>query len=406
MITYMDRMVISNAIPKIQEEFGIDDVAVGTILGAFRLSYSLFQIPGGWFGDRIGPRRALTIIVTWWSLFTSFSALAWNTVSLIVIRFLFGVGEAGAFPIATRSLSRWMLRSERGYAQGITHAGSRLGQAFTPPLVVALITTGNWRTPFLLFGILGLAWAALWYYYYRDTPDEHRSVNQAERQLIHADNPVRSASGRVPWSAIFSNSTMWVLALMYSCYGWCLVIYQDWLPKYLYNTFKVDLKTMGLLASLPLLAGVVGDFLGGWASDRIAERTRNLKLARRLVGVVGFLIAGISILPATLTTSPEVFVAYTCLTMLGLELTVGVSWAVPLDIGGDYAGSVSAVMSTCGNLSGLVSTTMFAYLAAYRRNMPFFLAAAACGTAALLFAKIDATKTLEPAKTVPTGKFV
>ena len=136
MITYMDRMVISNAIPHMQEEFGIDDVAVGLVLGAFRLSYSLFQIPGGRFGDRIGPRRALAIIVIWWSLFTSLSALAWNTVSLIAIRFLFGVGEAGAFPIATRSLSRWMRRSERGYAQGITHAGSRLGQAFTPPLVV------------------------------------------------------------------------------------------------------------------------------------------------------------------------------------------------------------------------------------------------------------------------------
>jgi MFS family permease len=400
MITYMDRMVISNAIPKIQEEFGIDDVAVGTILGAFRLSYSLFQIPGGWFGDRVGPRRALTLIVSWWSFFTSLSGLAWNTVSLIVIRFLFGVGEAGAFPIATRSLSRWMLRSERGYAQGITHAGSRLGQALTPPLVVALITIGNWRTPFVLFGILGVAWAALWYSYYRDTPDEHRSVNPAERQLIRADSPVPSTTRRVPWSAILSNSNMWALALMYSCYGWCLIIYQDWLPKYLYSTFKVDLKTMGLLASLPLLAGVAGDFVGGWASDRIAQRTHNLKLARRLVGITGFLIAGISILPATLTTNPQVFVAYTCLTMLGLELTVGVSWAIPLDIGGDYAGSISAVMSTCGNLSGLISSVLFAYLVAHSRNTPFFIAAASCGVAALMFARIDASKAIESKKAV------
>ena len=400
MITYMDRVVIASALPKIQEEFGFDDVAAGLILGAFRLSYSLFQIPGGWFGDRVGPRSALAIIVTWWSFFTSFTALAWNTTSLIVLRFLFGIGEAGAFPIATRSLSRWMLRSERGYAQGITHAGSRLGQAFTPPLVVAMMAIGSWRTPFVAFGILGIAWAAIWHFYYRNTPDEHRSVNEAEKQLIHADNPARPSAGRrVPWRAILSNSTVWALALMYLCYGWCLVIYQDWFPKYLYSHFKVDLKTMGLLASLPLLAGVVGDLAGGWASDRIGERTHNLKLARRVVAIVGFLIAGAFILPATLATSAATCVAYTCLALFGLELTVGVSWAIPLDIGGDYAGSVSAVMNTCGNLGGLVSTTVLAYLVrAYGWNMPFFVGAAACGVAALLFTRIDPANTVETAQ--------
>ena len=254
--------------------------------------------------------------------------------------------------------------------------------------VVALIAIGSWRTPFIAFGILGIVWAALWYFYYRDTPAEHRSVNDAELQLIHADNTgPQDTSQRVPWGAIFSSSTVWSLALMYFCYAWCLVIYQDWFPKYLYSHFKVDLKTMGLLASLPLLAGVVGDLVGGWASDRIGERTHNLKLARRSVAIVGFLIAGASILPATLATSPAACVAYTCLALLGLELTVGVPWAVPLDIGGDYAGSVSAFMNMCGNLGGLVSTTLLAYLVrAYGWNMPFFLGAAACGVAALLFA--------------------
>ena len=148
---------------------------------------------------------------------------------------------------------------------------------------------------------------------------------------------------------------------MYFCYAWCLVIYQDWFPKYLYSHFKVDLKTMGLLASLSAARAVVGDLAGGWASDRIGERTHNLKLARRSVAIVGFLIAGASILPATFATTPAVCVAYTCLALFGLESTVGVAWAVPLDIGGDYAGSVSAIMNT-GNLGGLVSTTVLAYL--------------------------------------------
>src|SRR5687767_6644928 len=184
MITYMDRVVISAAMPIIREEFGFSLATGAAVLASFRWGYALFQIPGGWLGDRIGPRRALSLIVIWWSLFTSATALAWNAASMIVFRFLFGVGEAGAFPIATRSLSRWMLPAERGYAQGVTHAGSRLGAAFTPPIVVALMVAYGWRAPFLLFGLLGIAWAAIWFWYYRDTPEEHRGVNQAERDLI------------------------------------------------------------------------------------------------------------------------------------------------------------------------------------------------------------------------------
>ena len=186
MITYMDRVVISVATPKIREEFGFDLVTMGWILASFRWAYSIFQIPGGWLGDTIGPRRALTMIVTWWSLFTSLSAAAFSATSMIVIRFLFGMGEAGAFPTATRSLSRWMLPNERGYAQGVTHAGSRLGAAMTPPIVVALMAAYGWRTPFFVFGSLGVMWAAVWYFYYRDTPDEHPGVNEAERELIHS----------------------------------------------------------------------------------------------------------------------------------------------------------------------------------------------------------------------------
>src|SRR5579862_8316226 len=170
MITYMDRVNIASAIPVMQKELGLSMVTVGWILSSFRWGYALFQIPGGWLGDRIGPRRALALIVTWWSVFTLATALAWGAGSMAVCRFLFGVGEAGAFPIATRSLSRWMLPAERGFAQGITHAGSRLGAAMTPPLVVWIITRYNWRAAFVTFGIMGVLWAVAWLFYYRDTP--------------------------------------------------------------------------------------------------------------------------------------------------------------------------------------------------------------------------------------------
>lgn len=395
MITYMDRVVIAAAVPVIQKEFGFSLVTMGWILASFRWGYALFQIPGGWLGDLIGPRRALALIVTWWSLFTSATALAWNAASMAVFRFLFGVGEAGAFPIATRSLSRWMLPSERGFAQGVTHAGSRLGAALTPPVVVALIAVLGWRAPFFVFGALGIAWAAVWFLYYRDTPDEHKSVNEAERELIHASTGGRRSrtDRHVPWSKILRSPTLWVLSAAYFCYAYCISVYLDWFPKYLNAHRGFDLKQMGLYASLPLLAGTLGDLAGGWASDVLARRTGNLKFARRSVAVAGFVAAASFILPAALTASAQACVWYTCIAVFALELTVGVSWAIPLDIGADYAGSVSAVMNTCGNIGGAISPALLAYLVEGQGwEAPFLVSAALCGLAAALFWRVDATK--------------
>jgi sugar phosphate permease len=395
MITYMDRVVISSAVPAIQKEFGFSLTTMGWILSSFRWGYALFQIPGGWLGDRIGPRRALTLIVTWWSLFTSATALAWGALSMAVMRFLFGMGEAGAFPIATRSLSRWMLPEERGFAQGVTHAGSRLGAALTPTLVVLLIASFGWRSAFVSFGVLGLLWAAVWFWYYRDTPAEHASVNDAERELIHrAVGAARSRTSRsIPWRTILSSRTLWTLSLMYFCYAYCISVYLDWLPKYLNAHRGFDLKQMGFYTSLPLLAATAGDLLGGWTSDIWAKRTANLKRARRGVAIIGFLGAAAAIVPATLTPDSMTCVWFTCVALFFLELTVGVSWAIPLDIGGDYAGSVSAVMNTCGNIGGAISPALLAYLVqAYSWDVPFFLAAGLCVAAAALFARIDATR--------------
>ena len=395
MITYMDRVNIASAVPVIQKELGFSMVTVGWILSSFRWGYALFQIPGGWLGDRIGPRRALSLIVTWWSIFTSATALAWSATSMAAVRFLFGVGEAGAFPIATRSLSRWILPGERGFAQGITHAGSRLGAALTPTIVVLLMAAYGWRAAFFVFGLMGLFWAADWYWYYRDTPQEHASVNEAERNLILASVVgARTPKTRsVPWRQILASSTLWTLSAMYFCYAYCISVYLDWFPKYLNEHRGFDLKHMGMYASLPLLAGTAGDLLGGWASDRWARRSGDLKHARRGVAVAGFLVAAAGILPATFTASATASVWYTCIAVFGLETTVGVSWAIPLDIGGDYAGSVSAVMNTCGNIGGAISPALLAYLVrSYGWNVPFVVASALCVAAAMLFGRIDATR--------------
>ncbi|HYZ84964.1 MAG TPA: MFS transporter [Bryobacteraceae bacterium] len=395
MVTYMDRVVISSAVPNIREELGLSMVTMGWILAAFRWGYSLFQLPGGWLGDRVGPRRALALIVTWWSLFTSATALAWNATSMLVFRFLFGAGEAGAFPIATRSLSRWMLPSERGIAQGVTHAGSRLGAAMTPPIVVALIAAYGWRATFVIFGVIGMLWAALWYWYYRDTPEQHSRVSNAEADLIHTSlGGKRTATSKhVDWGRILRSRALWFTCAMYACYGYCIAVYLDWFPTYLTSHRGYSLKAMGFYASLPLLAGVFGDLLGGWASDWWLHRTGDIRAARRWVGCAGFLLAATGMISATVTSDPFTSVLCSCIAMFGLEVTVGVSWAIPLDIGGDYAGSASAVMNTCGNIGGAISPTVLAYIVRdYGWDVPFFVTTALCLVAAVLYIKIDATQ--------------
>ena len=400
MITYMDRVVISSAVPSIQKEFGFSVVTMGWILGAFRWAYSIFQIPGGWLGDRFGPRRALAGIVSWWSLFCMATIGVWSAGSMIVCRFLFGMGEAGAFPIATRSLSRWMLPSERGFAQGITHAGSRLGAAMTTALVAWIIVHYGWRTAFVTFGSLGVVWSIVWFTYYRDHPAEHKGVNAAELELITPVAGRRTGIvGPVPWRAILSSSQLWILSSAYFCYGYSLAVYLDWFPKYLNAERGFSIEKMGLYASLPLLAGTFGDIAGGWLSDILAKRMK-LAAARRIVAVGGFLIGAVAILAACFAADPVQSVWYSCIAMFGLELTVGVSWAIPLDIGGDFAGSVSAVMNTWGNMGGALSTTISGYLVKYYGWQSIFVVMsilAALG--ALLYLRIDAGKPILRART-------
>jgi len=398
MVTYIDRVVISSAVPSIQKEFGFSIVTMGWILSSFQWAYALFQIPGGWLGDRIGPRRALTLIVTWWSLFTCATVLAWSAASMALIRFLFGMGEAGAFPIATRSLSRWMLPTERGLAQGATHAGSRLGGALTPALVVLIIAHYGWRTAFLCCGSLGLIWAAVWFWYYRNTPDEHTSVNSAEREQIRSALELARGSKStqsVPWKRILRSRQMWILSAMYFCYAYNLSVYLVWFPKYLNDHRGFNLQRMGFYASLLLLAGTVGDMFGGCLSDFWAKRSNDLKTPRRAVGAAGFLVSALAMVPACLTKNPMTCVWLSCVAIFALESTVGVSWAITLDIGGDSAGSVCSVMNTCGNIGGAIGSALSAYLVVmYGWSAPFLLMAGLSVVGTVLYLRINANQRL------------
>lgn len=390
MITYMDRQIMAVARPVISSDLGISLLAMGSITFAFRMAYALFQIPGGWLGDRFGARRALTAIVTWWSIFTGFTAMSWNATSMLVIQVFFGMGEAGAFPIATRSLARWMRPAERGFAQGITHAGSRLGAALTPPIVVLIIAKFGWRAAFLAFGILGVVWSIGWFTYYRDSPEEHKGVNQSERDLIGSG---RKRSSDIPWRKVLAHGNLWILAAMYFCYNFNLNVYNDWFPTYLHDARGMTLAKMGFYASLPLLAGTFGDLAGGSFSDYVLNLTGRANLARRWVAIAGFALSGAATIPAIFAHDPRVSVAFYCVAFFGLEWTVGISWAVPLDIGGDFAGSVSAVMNMLGNIGGALSAAVVTWAATrYGWHAPFLITSGLCVAAALLYLKIDATR--------------
>ena len=383
LITYLDRVNISTAAPVISKEFGFDKITMGIIFSAFVWAYAMFQVPGGWLGDRFGARNVLTIIVGYWSIMTAATAAATGATSFVVLRFLFGVGEAGAFPGATRAMQLWYPRHERGFVQGITHSASRVGAAIAPPIVVLIMTTLGWRSVFYISGVVGIVWALWWYLAYRNLPEEHGLVNAAELEHIrgidekgNVNRPNSAKKPSVPWATLLRSPNMWAIMCAYFTYVYCLWIFLSWLPSYLVEFRHFTLLKVGLLASLPLWAGVVGDTVGGLATDWLLATTGNIKLARRLVAIVGMLGCAVFIVPAAL--AENAYTAVYCLTasMFFLECTIGPSWAVPMDMGGEHSGTVSGMMNMAGNIGGALSPIVFGVLVQFGSwQAPFIVAA-------------------------------
>jgi sugar phosphate permease len=394
-ITYLDRVLISIALPTIQKQFGFSIESAGLVLACYSTAYALFQIPGGWFGDRVGPRIALAAVVIWWSAFTFISGLSTSLPMLGLCLFLIGLGEAGAFPISNRALSRWMMPAERGIAQGSTHAGSRLASTVTPLLVATLIGLYGWHVPFFLFAVVGFVWAGIWYWFYRDVPAEHKSVNSAELKKIETALGNGKVRQPIPWKAILGSSQMWMLSAMYFCYGYCINMFLAWYPKYLNAQRGYSLAEMGFFASLTLAAGVVGDVCGGLFSDIIIRRTGRIKLARQSVAIGGFLMAAIFIPLGCWSDTPYVTAAMFGLGVFGLELVVGNAWAVTLDIGENFAGSCSAVMNTFGNIGAAIVAAATGFIVKYYGwNDAFYVVSLASLIGAVLFTRIDAGQKL------------
>ncbi len=360
-LTFMDKSNISAVAPAIAREFHLDKATMGLIFGSFGVAAAIGQIPAGWLADRWGSRRVLTGCVAAWSVLTALTALATGFGAFCSVRFLTGLAESGAFPAGTRAVKPWFSRQERGVVQGIPHLFGRLGTAITPLLAVWLTLLFGWRGVFYAFGAAGLVWAALFYWAYRDVPQTHPWLRGEERRQVlsieedHAD-AYRQA---VPWRKIFASGTTWGLVIGAGAYTYCIFFYTTWLPTYLVEYRHFSLGAMGVLASAPLVAGMAGDVLGGVLTDRILKRTGRLGFARKAVVVPAFLLSAVALVPAALAADPFVSVLCLSISLFCMETLTGPWWAVPLDVGGRFSGTVTGVMNTSSNIGGALSPVVF-----------------------------------------------
>lgn len=391
-VTYLDRACVATLAPDIMRDLGLSKNQMSAIYSAFALAYAIFEIPTAWWADRSGTRRVLTRIVLWWSAFTMLTAAAWNFASLIVVRFLFGAGEAGAWPSVARTFARWVPRSERGTIQGIFFSGAHLAGGVTPVIVLALLHFMNWRAVFVLFGLVGVAWAAVWYRWFRDEPAEHPAVNAAEREKIEAGREIGAdhPTGGAYWRRLFGHRNTIPLCLMYVPNSFAFYFCITWLPTFLKEKHGFDTMALGFFSGLPLILSVLGDLFGGVTTDVVTRRF-GLRLGRSGVGAVAYVLAGGAMVLAGFVHQPVLAACLIALALAASMFTLGAAWSTCLDIGGRHAGVVSAAMNTSGQIGSVFSPFMVTLLLASLGdwNAPLFVMGAMFLVGAVCWCLID-----------------
>jgi MFS transporter, ACS family, glucarate transporter len=404
-ITYIDRVCISTAAPAIRQELGLSTVQVGWMFSVFTFAYAFFEMPSGWLADVLGPRKMMARIVIWWSAFTMATGVSWNFATLLTTRFLFGVGEAGAFPTISRSFSRWFPRREVGNAHGVLFMGTRFGGALAPPLVVLIMTMAGWRSSFFIFGTLGLIWSLFWWKWYCDDPAAHPGVTAEELEIIR-ENGNHEQGLRIVWRDFLSLNLL-ALCLMYFCIGYAFYFYLTWLPTYLQEARSFSAQQAGVLSGVILFAGGVATAIGGRLTDFLV-RKYGLRIGRS-VGVVTMPVSGAILLLVAWTGNPMLAAALLAIAAASADLCVSACWTMCHDIAGDAAGTATGCMNTFGNLGGAISPLVVGYTVQWwgAWSTPLVVTACVCGLCGLLTLAIDPAKQLIhsslqiPATTIP-----
>jgi sugar phosphate permease len=369
MVTYLDRACIATLAPDIMRSLVLSKEQMSWIYSAFALSYAAFEIPTAWWADARGTRHVLTRIVALWSAFTMLTGAMFNFASLLVIRFLFGAGEAGAWPCVARTFSRWIPVTERGRVQGIFFSGAHLAGGITPLVVVAITPFIGWRAVFILFGLIGVTWAVVWYRWFRNEPEEHAAVNAAEREVIAVGRGAEAPHqvGWVYWKRLFGHRNILPLCLMYLPNSFAFYFCITWLPTYLKERHGFDAVSVGLFAGLPLILSVAGDIFGGVVSDAVTKRF-GLRWGRAGVGAAAYITAGGAMVLAANVDNAVLAASSLSLSLAAAMFMLAPAWSTCLDIGGRHAGVVSAAMNTTGQIGGALSPLMVTYVLAQTGN--------------------------------------
>lgn len=363
-LMYVDRACIGAAKGVVSEEFGLTNIQWAWVMAAFTLGYALMQNPGGRFADKKGPRIAMTSIIVVWSALTAVTGAAWNFISMVIIRFLFGGGEAGAFPTLAKVVYKWFPVKERGIIQGINFSGSRIGGAVAYPIVVALIVAVGWRGSFYIFGAAGLVFAAAWWFYFRNSPEQSRLVSDEEKKYIlenrQQDEAVKKAD--LTFLKTLKSRNMLLAMLQYIGSNFTFYFTLTWMFPYLKEALKSTGTAASFWAMAPLIGGAIGNWVSGILVDKI-YKSGNLTLSRRLPAIIGFALAAIGVVLMTNAQNDLNKVMFLTLAIFGADMTLSPSWAFCIDIAKENAGAVSGTMNMAGNLGAFTSILAFGYLA-------------------------------------------
>ncbi|MBR1464110.1 MAG: MFS transporter [Prevotella sp.] len=389
-VTFLDRINISVAGSSIMADLGLSPSEWGWVQSAFILSYGLMQIPMGAFGDRHGHRKVLSLIVLWWSLFTAFTGLAGGLASLLIIRFMFGVGEAGSSPCSTGVISRWFEKSEVGKAQGYVWAASRMGGALTPFVVIPVMAWLGWRSAFYLLGALGVVWAAVWYWYYRD---KQMGISAADHAENGGDAVPAAEKKALPWRTILHSSQFWIICAMYFFYAFGSWFFFSWFPTFMELGRGFAKSELTYAVAVPFIMSMIGNISGGYLTDKLSAKY-GLKIGRKALGSTSLAVSAVCMFLAAFIPGKMAVFVFLSLCFGIFDLMLPSAWALCIDLGKQHAGAISGAMNTAGNIGGFFCGILFGFLvqSSGNYNLPLYMIAGMLIISAILFMFINPEK--------------
>jgi len=394
----IDRIFISVAKEPIADSLMFDDRQMGWVLSIFALGYALFQTPSGILADRFGPRKILTAVVTLWSVFAALSGAAWNFISMMVVRFLFGAGEAGAYPAMSRAVYSWIPIKERGIVNGIIFSGGRVGAALSMLFMPWLLSAVGWRMGFVYLSLIGFVWAVIWYWWFRDDPADHAYISEKEKKFILENRQEQSVQvkGSISLSELFGSKNMWLLMVQYFSSNFTFFFCLSWMFPHIQTTYGLTASQAGIYASFPLIFGALGNWFSGWLVDFLYKR-ENWTFSRKFTAILGFVLAAIGLLASVFMDTPFMAVVFLSLATFGADMTLSPSWSACNDTGKENSGAVSGTMNMAGNLGSFITALAFPYLKVWSGSVvPFFFIGAGLNLLAIfLWTKIKPERTIK-----------